>query len=88
MFCPGMVVSPKLSYEGGYRIEAYDTAHMSGKESAGVMTVIVDGEAVKSEYRKFKLSPEIGNNDTASLREILERRFKHTEWTNASSYGD
>jgi excinuclease ABC subunit C len=64
----------------GFRIEAYDTAHMSGKESAGVMTVVVDGEIAKNEYRKFKLSPEIGNNDTASLREIIERRLGHSEW--------
>lgn len=63
-----------------FRIEAYDTAHMSGKESAGVMTVVCDGEVAKSEYRKFKLSPEIGNNDVASLREIIERRLGHPEW--------
>ncbi|MDP1624997.1 MAG: UvrB/UvrC motif-containing protein [bacterium] len=71
---------PMIVYEGGYRIEAYDTAHMSGKESAGVMTVVIDGEVAKSEYRKFKLSPDIGNNDVASLREIIERRLNHTEW--------
>jgi len=64
-----------------FRIEAYDVAHMSGKESVGVMVVISDGEIAKSEYRKFKLSPNIGNNDTASLREILERRFNHPEWS-------
>ena len=64
----------------GFRIEAYDTAHMSGKESAGVMVAVCGGEISKSEYRKFKLSPEIGNNDTASLREIIERRLNHPEW--------
>ncbi len=64
----------------GFRIEAYDTAHMSGKESAGVMTVVCDGELAKGEYRKFKLSPEIGNNDVKSLREIIERRLRHPEW--------
>ena len=66
--------------EEGFRIEAYDTAHMSGKESAGVMTVVCDGELAKGEYRKFKLSPEIGNNDVRSLREIIERRLRHPEW--------
>ena len=63
-----------------FRVEAYDTAHMSGKESAGVMTVVCDGEVSKNEYRRFKLSPGIGNNDTASLREIIERRLNHPEW--------
>ncbi len=62
------------------RVEAYDVAHMSGKETAGVMVVISDGEADKNEYRKFKLDPKTGNNDVANLREILERRLNHNEW--------
>ncbi|MFA6158807.1 MAG: hypothetical protein WC763_04285 [Candidatus Paceibacterota bacterium] len=69
-----------VAARGGFRIEAFDVAHMSGKESVGVMTVVVDGEAAKGEYRKFKLSAEIGNNDVASLKEILERRLGHAEW--------
>ena len=64
----------------GFRIEAYDTAHMSGKGAVGVMTVLVDGETSKNEYRKFKLDTDIGNDDVRSLREILSRRFAHTEW--------
>jgi excinuclease UvrABC nuclease subunit len=64
----------------GFRIEAYDVAHMSGKENVGVMTVMVDGEIAKNEYRKFKLDPDIGNDDVWSLREILSRRFSHPEW--------
>ncbi len=39
----------------GYRIEAYDTAHLSGTNAIGVMTVIVDGIPVKSEYRTFRI---------------------------------
>jgi excinuclease UvrABC nuclease subunit len=70
-------VQPK---DVSFRIEAYDTAHMSGKESAGVMTVVCDGDPNKNEYRRFKLSPEIGNNDVKSLREIIERRLNHPEW--------
>lgn len=64
----------------GFRIEAYDTAHMSGKGAVGVMTVLVSGELAKNEYRKFKLDTAIGNDDTRSLREILSRRFAHPEW--------
>lgn len=64
----------------GFKIEAYDVAHTSGKESAGVMTVVCDGETAKNKYRKFKLSPGIGNNDTASLREVIKRRLNHPEW--------
>jgi excinuclease ABC subunit C len=61
------------------RIEAYDVAHISGTSRVGVMTVISGRDKEKSEYRKFKL-PESVNNDYAGLREILTRRFSHTEW--------
>ena len=63
-----------------FRIEAYDVAHTSGKESVGVMTVIIDGELAKNEYRKFRLDKNIGNNDTKSLAELLRRRANHLEW--------
>jgi len=63
-----------------FRIEAYDVAHLSGKETAGVMTVVCDNEINKNEYRRFKLDPKTGNNDTANLREIIERRLNHPEW--------
>lgn len=78
----GNAQSKEGSMQGtsGFRIEAYDVAHMSGKETVGVMTVIVDGEMAKNEYRKFKLKPETGNNDVANLSEILERRTHHSEW--------
>lgn len=62
-----------------FRIEAYDVAHISGTDRVGVMTVIEGKELEKEEYRKFKL-PEKINDDYAGLREILVRRFSHTEW--------
>ncbi len=66
--------------KGGFRIEAYDIAHMAGKNTVGVMTVIVDGEIQKSEYKKFKISKD-ANDDIAGLKEILNRRFAHSEWS-------
>ncbi len=63
-----------------FRIEAYDVAHTSGKESVGVMTVVIDGELAKNEYRKFRLDKNIGNDDTKSLAELLRRRANHPEW--------
>jgi len=62
------------------RIEAYDIAHISGTNAVGVMVVVEDGEVKKSEYRKFKLRTST-NDDVASLREVLTRRFEHTEWS-------
>jgi len=63
-----------------FRIEAYDIAHMSGQNMVGVMTVIEDGEVNKSEYKKFKIRTQSDANDTGALREVLDRRLKHTEW--------
>ncbi len=74
-----LIKAEKAHLLGGFRIEAYDIAHMSGKNNVGVMTVIVDDELQKSEYKKFKISKD-ENNDTAGLKEILTRRFIHTEW--------
>lgn len=62
------------------RIEAYDVAHLGGSEMVGVMTVVEGGSAKKGDYRKFKIKSVSKSNDTAALREVLERRLKHKEW--------
>jgi len=66
--------------ENVFRIEAYDIAHMAGKDTVGVMVVIEDGEPAKAEYRKFKIKENRGVNDIASLKEVLRRRLGHAEW--------
>jgi excinuclease ABC subunit C len=66
----------------GLRVEAYDVAHMAGKDMVGVMVVIQNAEAIKSEYRKFKIKTLNQANDPAALKEILRRRFNHPEWKN------
>jgi len=63
-----------------FRIEAYDIAHMSGQNMVGVMTVIENGTATKSEYKKFKIRTQTGANDVGALKEVLERRLAHSEW--------
>ncbi len=64
---------------GGVRIEAYDVAHTSGTETVAVMTVVSNGEKLSAAYRKFKIRSAT-NDDTAALREALERRLAHPEW--------
>jgi len=63
-----------------WRIEAYDVAHMSGKNMVGVMTVITNGEINKNQYRKFIIRTQADANDTGALREIMNRRIHHVEW--------
>ena len=61
------------------RIEGYDISHQSGTNVVGSMVVFVNGVSDRSEYRKFKLRHQ-KNDDTANLREVIERRLKHQEW--------
>lgn len=63
-----------------FRIESYDIAHMAGKNMVGVMTVVENGLAEKSQYRKFKVNTVSASNDTKALAEIVKRRLVHTEW--------
>ncbi len=64
----------------GIRIEAYDTAHLSGTNAIGVLTVIEDGMPIKKDYRTFRIRGVNRNDDIASLGEILSRRLAHPEW--------
>lgn len=61
------------------RIEGYDISHQSGTNVVGSMVVFINGVSDRAEYRKFKLRRQ-QNDDTANLREVLERRLKHDEW--------
>lgn len=61
------------------RIECYDLAHLQGHDYVGAMTVMTDGSLDKSQYRHFNIQfPDF--SDPHGMRQILERRLKHTEW--------
>ena len=66
--------------QGGVRIEAYDVAHMQGRNMLGVMTVIEGDMPNTAEYRQFNIRSTTTSNDPLALGEVLIRRFKHTEW--------
>ncbi len=58
------------------RIECFDISNTGGTDSVASLVVFVDGKPKKSEYRKFKIRSVDGPNDFASMREVVERRFK------------
>lgn len=60
-----------------HRIEGYDISHISGTNATGSMVVFENGVPSKAEYRKFKIKSVSGANDTAMLKEVLNRRFQH-----------
>jgi excinuclease ABC subunit C len=61
--------------EAPLRIECFDVSHVQGTNVVASMVVFEDGLARKSEYRRFAVRGYDGNDDTASMREVVRRRF-------------
>lgn len=57
------------------RIECFDVSHVQGTNVVASMVVFEDGLARKSEYRRFAVRGDDGVDDTASMREVVRRRF-------------
>lgn len=58
-------------------IEGIDIAHLLGGETVGSKVCFVDGRPFKSEYRRYRIaSVEGGNDDYASIREVVTRRYR------------
>jgi excinuclease ABC subunit C len=58
------------------RIECYDVSNLQGTEVVASMVVFEDGLARKSEYRRFVIKGVDGQNDVASMHEVITRRFR------------
>jgi excinuclease ABC subunit C len=58
------------------RIESFDISHIQGAENVGGMVVCENGKMNRAEYRKFKIKTVEGANDTASMREVVFRRYR------------
>lgn len=59
------------------RIESYDISNISGTDIVGSMVVFQDGKPRKSEYKRFKIEGLSDQDDYASMRQVLYRRFTH-----------
>lgn len=58
------------------RIECYDISTLQGTNTVGSMVVFAKGTPRKSDYRRFKIRAVQGQDDYASMQEMLRRRFK------------
>jgi excinuclease ABC subunit C len=58
------------------RIECYDISTLQGTHTVGSMVVFAKGVPRKSDYRRFKIKGVVGQDDYASMQEMLRRRFK------------
>ncbi|MBQ1388657.1 MAG: excinuclease ABC subunit UvrC [Clostridia bacterium] len=57
-------------------IESYDISNLQGSENVAGMVVFENGKPLKSAYRKFKIKSFEGQDDFASMNEVLQRRFE------------
>ncbi|HEY9563469.1 MAG TPA: excinuclease ABC subunit UvrC, partial [Nocardioides sp.] len=58
------------------RIECYDISNLQGTEVVASMVVFEDGLSRKGEYRRFVIKSVDGQNDVASMHEVITRRFR------------
>jgi len=61
------------------KIEAFDISHLGGTDTVASMVCFIDGKPRKSLYRKFKVKTVDGIDDFASMREIVQRRYKRVK---------
>jgi excinuclease ABC subunit C len=58
------------------RIECFDISHIQGAETVASLVVWEKGKMNKQAYRKFKVKTVTGVDDFASMREVVERRYR------------
>ena len=64
------------------RIECFDISHIQGTDKVASMVVWEDGKMKKADYRKFIIKTVIGNDDFASMREVVTRRYSRLQAEN------
>lgn len=57
-------------------IEAFDISNLQGRDAVASMVYFFNGQARKSEYRRFKIKIKKSPDDFAMIREVVERRYK------------
>lgn len=65
------------------RVECFDISNLQGREIVGSMVVFDEGEPDKSRYRRYRLRSVPGQDDFASLYEVLKRRYTRALEENA-----
>ncbi|HXJ93029.1 MAG TPA: excinuclease ABC subunit UvrC [Terriglobia bacterium] len=61
------------------RIECFDISHIQGSDVVASMVVWEAGKMKKSDYRKFIVRNSPANDDFASMREVVGRRYRRLQ---------
>jgi excinuclease ABC subunit C len=62
-----------------HRIETFDISHIQGSDIVASMVVWENGQMKKSDYRKFILKTVVSNDDFASMKEVVGRRYRRLQ---------
>ena len=57
------------------RLECFDVSHTSGEATVASCVVFNTAGALKSDYRRFNLSPQAAGDDYGAMSEALQRRY-------------
>ncbi len=76
-----LIKPSSLKSNSKIRIEGYDISNISGKFGTGSMIVFKNGSLKKEDYRKFKIRTIQKQNDIGMIKEVINRRLKHKEWS-------
>ena len=66
-----------LSIDLPKRMESFDISNIAGTDIVASMVVFQDGKPRKSEYKRFKVEGLENQDDYASMRQVVKRRFMH-----------
>ena len=72
-----LALGKMLSMKPPKRIESFDISNISGTDIVASMVVFSDGKPNKSSYKRFKIEQLHNQDDYASMRQVVTRRFAH-----------
>jgi len=61
------------------RIECFDVSHTSGEATVASCVVFNTAGPLKSDYRRFNLSPDVAGDDYGAMAEALRRRYERVK---------
>ena len=70
--CLGLEETPQ-------RLECFDVSHTSGEATVASCVVFNSAGPVKSDYRRFNLTPAAAGDDYGAMREALRRRYERVK---------
>ena len=65
--------------EAPQRLECFDVSHTSGEATVASCVVFNTAGPMKSDYRRFNLTPDAAGDDYGAMAEALQRRYKRVK---------